>query len=142
VTTFKYVSTNYWDFATQDFCIPRKCGCATAGRGCEAGTEPADGKKPEPGGAAAGDCHACGNDAVPMTRNRLLKKTCVTRVPVTVWVVEYVCEQCVCREKDAAEPSAEMPAAEMPAGETPPIRNLPAPNPFDDDPASDDPLDR
>ncbi len=133
LTTVRYVTNTCWDFATEDFCIPRKCrnGCSSCG--CAADIGAADGKQTGSSDAKSRDDCACGYGAVPNSRNRLLKKTCVTRVPVTVWVVEYVCEACGRREKGAGESSGAKTK-----GDEPPVPRRLAEDPFVDDPSADD----
>jgi hypothetical protein len=138
LTTVKYVTNTCWDFATEDFCIPRKCRDGCSACGCVGVAETAADKHIEscdakPRDAKPRDDCTCGYEAVPKSRNRLLKKTCVTRVPVTVWVVEYVCEACGRREKGAGDSSDDKTCSDEP-----PVPKRLAKDPFVDDPSADD----
>ncbi len=102
VCTTRLVTTTCWDYAIQDFCIPHKSALCDHTRDtcdpCESDCEAAcPGTKTDGGKADSGDsCHAAAGcyDAVPRSRKRLIKTTHVERVPVTMWVTEYVCEGC------------------------------------------------
>jgi hypothetical protein len=127
VTTTKFVTTDYWDSATQSFCIPHIKGIWPARQG-HAESDKGEAEKP-----AKADEDALGNDvasrygAVPRNRNRLIRKKCVARVPVIGWVTQYVCCQCGqkidCAEQPAKnEPSAGKQASEL---QLPPVIPMP-----------------
>jgi hypothetical protein len=94
VATTKSVTTDYWDSATQSFCIPHVTGIGPTRR------DHAKSDKGEAEQFAKADADTLCHDtkshyaARPRHRNRLIRKKCVTRVPVIGWVTQYVCPHC------------------------------------------------
>jgi hypothetical protein len=94
VVTTKLVTTDYWDSATQSFCVPHIKGIWPAGHGHAKGYH-GKGGKPANADTYTLRCDAESRyGAKPRCRNRLIRKTCVTEVPVLGWVTHYVCPQC------------------------------------------------
>jgi hypothetical protein len=105
VYTTKREQTSVWDSVCQEYCLPQhvrpvvRCDdCCTAPQACE-------------------QCQACEKE--PRTRNRLIRKQYVERVPTILWVTEYRCDDCAGQHpKGAQQP---MPPTPLPTAEVKPV---------------------
>ena len=94
VPSSKRVTTDYFDSATESFCVPHMKGIwHVFGRHAESG-KGERGHVPKTDGRVTCDDVASRYGAKPRQRNRLIRKKCTTEVPAARWVTWYVCCEC------------------------------------------------
>jgi hypothetical protein len=89
VLAVKPTEFTVWEAACEEFCLPRRGMPLTHAQEGDAGETCGA----ESDGASAG-ADSFRRQCTVHTRNKLMRKTFVQEVPVIVWQVEYVCQDC------------------------------------------------